>query len=109
MDLQDAFPESKGFSTTNLWYMKQWYEFYSTQDAMEKLHQLGEEVKATDSQFITKLHQLGGEISESPISTSDGAAYPSIFSFVPWRHHVEIISNCKSIDKALFYVTHTTM
>lgn len=30
MDLQAAFPESKGFSTTNLWYMKQWYQFYST-------------------------------------------------------------------------------
>lgn len=26
-DLQAAFPESKGFSTTNLWYMKQWYRF----------------------------------------------------------------------------------
>lgn len=26
-DLLAAFPESKGFSTTNLWYMKQWYRF----------------------------------------------------------------------------------
>ena len=37
LDLQAAFPESKGFSTTNLWYMKQWYLFYS--DAAEKLQQ----------------------------------------------------------------------
>lgn len=29
LDLQAAFPESKGFSTTNLWYMKQWYRFYT--------------------------------------------------------------------------------
>ena len=35
------FPESKGFSTTNLWYMKKWYEFYSTKEALEILHQLG--------------------------------------------------------------------
>ena len=89
MDLQAAFPESKGFSTTNLWYMKQWYEFYSTQDALEKLH------------------QLGGEISESQIVPSNGAKFPVIFSFVPWRHHIEILSKCKSIDEALFYVKMT--
>ena len=86
MDLQAAFPESKGFSTTNLWYMKKWYKFYSTQDAIEKLH------------------QLGGEIDESQIIPSYGTKYPSIFSFVPWRHHVEIISSCKTIEEALFYV-----
>lgn len=107
LDLQAAFPESKGFSTTNLWYMKQWYEFYSSQDATEKLQQFIGEIQTTDNKFITKLHQLGGEISESPIVPSEGAEYPSIFSFVPWRHHVEIISSCKSIDKALFYVKMT--
>ena len=104
MDLQAAFPESKGFSTTNLWYMKKWYEFYSTQDAIEKLHQLGREIQSSDNQSITKLHQLGGEIDESQIIPSYGTKYPSIFSFVPWRHHVEIISSCKTIEEALFYV-----
>ena len=38
---------------------------------------------------------------------SSGANFPPIFSFVPWRHHIEIISNCKSIDEALFYVKMT--
>lgn len=104
MDLQAAFPESKGFSTTNLWYMKKWYEFYSTPEALEKLHQLGGEIQPSDNQPITKLHQLGGEIVESQITSSDGAKYPAIFSFVPWRHHVEIIAKCKTIDEALFYV-----
>ena len=104
MDLQAAFPESKGFSTTNLWYMKKWYEFYSTQDAIEKLHQLGREIQSSDNQYITKLHQLGGEIDESQIIPSYGTKYPSIFSLVPWRHHVEIISSCKTIEEALFYV-----
>ena len=107
MDLQAAFPESKGFSTTNLWYMKQWYEFYSTQDALEKLHQLGGEIQAAYNQPVTKLHQLGGEISESQIVPPTGAKFPVIFSFVPWRHHIEILSKCKSIDEALFYVKMT--
>ena len=54
LDLQAAFPESKGFSTTNLWYMKQWYTFYS--GAAEKLVQLGRELPQQ------KLQQLGGEL-----------------------------------------------
>lgn len=104
LDLQAAFPESKGFSTTNLWYMKKWYEFYSTPEALEKLHQLGGEIQSSDNQPITKLHQLVGEIVEPQITSSDGAKYPAIFSFVPWRHHVEIIAKCKTIEEALFYV-----
>ena len=86
LDLKAAFPKSKGFSTTNLWNMKKWYLFYS-----QKAH-------------AEKLHQLGGEIDESQIIPSYGTKYPSIFSFVPWRHHVEIISSCKTIEEALFYV-----
>ncbi|MCQ2344017.1 MAG: PDDEXK nuclease domain-containing protein [Paludibacteraceae bacterium] len=107
MDLQAAFPESKGFSTTNLWYMKQWYSFYSARGVAEKLQQLGGEIQSTDNQFITKLHQVGGEMNEFQISSSNGAQFPLIFSFVPWRHHIEIISSCKSIDEALFYIKMT--
>jgi hypothetical protein len=29
LDLKDAFPGVKGFSTTNIWYSKKWYLFYS--------------------------------------------------------------------------------
>ena len=31
LDLKESFPGARGFSTTNLWYVKQWYTFYSTQ------------------------------------------------------------------------------
>ena len=44
LDLQSAFPESKGFSPSNLWRMKQWYLFYS--ESAEKLAQLGREIQA---------------------------------------------------------------
>ena len=49
MDLQAAFPESKGFSTTNLWRMKQWYQFYS--DAFTKLPQVVGELQSDDNQL----------------------------------------------------------
>ena len=28
LDLRNAFPDVKGFSSGNLYYMKEWYEFY---------------------------------------------------------------------------------
>ena len=108
LDLQAAFPESKGFSTTNLWYMKQWYTFYSGASEklaqlgrelpQKKLQQLGGEFQVVENDNNTKLHQTGGEI---------GIAFPSVFAYVPWRHHVEIVAKSKSIEEALFYILKT--
>ena len=94
MDLQAAFPESKGFSTTNLWRMKQWYLFYS--DALKKLPQLVEELQHAESQSNIKLAQVVGEIESTD--------FPPLFAYVPWGHHAEIIAKCKTIEEALFYV-----
>ena len=94
MDLQAAFPESKGFSTTNLWRMKQWYMFYS--NALTKLPQLVGEMQSINVQSITKLHQLGGEYPDTD--------FPPLFAYVPWGHHAEIIAKCKTIKEALFYI-----
>lgn len=98
IDLQSEFPSVKGFSTTNLWYMKKWYLFYSSNSNLQeicaidvhdkKLHQLGGEINRE------KLHQLGGEM-------------PELFGFVPWRHHVEIITKCSDINEAVFYLRKT--
>ena len=70
-----GLPQTQGFLLTP--YMKQWYEFYSSEIAQQKLPRLVGEIQSTDNQFITKIHQLGGEISESPVATSTGAEYPS--------------------------------
>ncbi len=107
LDLKAAFPRAKGFSTTNLWNMKKWYEFYSSNAATEKLQQLVGELQQIDSMMNTKLHQVGGEIVESDSDSILGIAFPLAFSFVPWGHHVEIITKCKDIDEALFYIRQT--
>lgn len=46
-----------------------------------------------------KLQQVGAEISENqklqqPVAELE---FPTIFGFVPWGHHVEIITKCKTI------------
>ena len=107
LDLKAAFPKAKGFSTTNLWNMKKWYLFYSTNKANEKLHQLGGELQNSDNKLNTKLQQLGAEIQETEHSPKMGLAFPIVFSFVPWRHYVEITTKCKDIDEALFYIQQT--
>ncbi len=92
-DLQEAFPNDRGFSTTNLWAMKKWYLFFSSSDAIEKLHQVGGELQQANIQQIMKLHQFGGDID-----------FPLVLSLVPWRHQVNIITKCKSVDEAVFYL-----
>lgn len=34
-------------------------------------------------------------------------SFPSFFGFVLWRHHVEIVSRCNSVEEALFYLQRT--
>jgi len=65
-DLKREFPNMKGFSRTNLLYMKKWYLFWSN------------------------VPQLVDEIFK-----------------IPWGHNREIITKCKNIDEALFYVRKT--
>lgn len=93
LDLEAAFPESKGFSTTNLWYMKQWYEFYSSGIAQQKLQQIVGELQSFDSQAETTIQQLVGEKD-----------FPAVLGLVPWGHHIQIIAKCKTIEEALFYI-----
>ena len=46
--------------------------------------------------FYEKLQQVVAEIK-----------FPSVFGFVPWGHHIEIVTKCKTIEEALFYVRKT--
>ncbi len=93
LDLQAAFPESKGFSTTNLWYMKKWYEFYSSASTQQKLQQLVGELQSAGLKTLTEPQQLVGEME-----------FPEILGLVPWGHHIQIITKSKTIDEALFYI-----
>ncbi len=110
LDLQAAFPEEKGFGALNLWMMKRWYLFYAekleqpVKELNQKLKRPVRELLSLDNQYSKKLYQLGKEIYEENV---DGVPFPEIFAFVPWRHHVEIITKCKTLEEALFYIHRT--
>ena len=95
LDLKREFPDADGFSVRNLWYMKQWYLFY-TQGGDTILKQLGAELQRIENQYTTKMHQVGAELNSEKLHQV-GGEFPLPFALVPWRHHVEIITKCKSI------------
>ena len=109
LDLKREFPDADGFSTSNLWYMKKWYLFYADGDAEEKLQRTVGELQSSVNQAVIKLQQSVGEIQHLVSKTNNeiGMAFPQPFALVPWGHHVDIITKCKSIDEALFYVGKT--
>lgn len=79
-DLKNEFPNMKGFSTTNLSYMKKWYLFYIEQEIPQLV---GDLKTATDRQPVAEIFQI------------------------PWGHNREIITKCQTVNEALFYVRQT--
>jgi len=96
-DLQNTFPHENGFSSRNLWRMKQWYLFFSTPEALEKLPRLVAELQQANTNPNIKLPQTVAEIDGEKI-------FPIILGMVGWGQQSEIISKCSSIDEALFYL-----
>ena len=72
LDMKTAFPDVRGFSTTNLWYVKQWYVFYSKQyskmqRAVAELQKLIKLPQVVGELFgKEKLPQLVAEVGQSP-------------------------------------------
>ncbi|MDR2423691.1 MAG: DUF1016 N-terminal domain-containing protein, partial [Prevotellaceae bacterium] len=92
-DLRREFPDLKGFSVVNLTYCKRFYLFYSKRS--QTLHHAGEKTQEDDNKQDIILHQAGEEFENHPVFQ------------IPWRHHVEIFTKCKSVKQALFYVQKT--
>lgn len=99
LDMREAFPGAKGFSTRNLWYVKSWYMFYH--EHIEKLKQavavLEESGEGNPSRGTTDCNT----ILQQAVA---GLEYPSILGFLPWSQHIAIVSKCKDIDEAIFYI-----
>ncbi len=89
-DLLSEFPGVKGFSATNLKYIRKWYQFYSSigqqpVDQLEKTNKRKSE--KSGQQPVDQLPELLGKI--------------------PWGHHIQIIINAGKYEEAVFYVQET--
>ncbi|MFI5149488.1 MAG: YhcG family protein [Bacteroidia bacterium] len=93
MDLTREFPEMKGFSERNLFYIQQWYLFYS--QSLKKLPQLVAVIEKS-----VKLPQLVAVIKNG----SANYKLMELIKRIPWGHNREIISKCKDLNEALYYI-----
>jgi predicted nuclease of restriction endonuclease-like (RecB) superfamily len=85
-DLQSEFPEMKGFSRSNLFYMKKWYLFYNeTEINVQQV--VGQSLLPSEINQKEKVQQLVGQI--------------------PWGHNILIITKVKNIKEAIFYINET--
>src|SRR6187402_3316003 len=81
-DLGSEFPGIKGFSGTNLKYIRKWFQFYSVigQQAVGQLENgSGKASKKISQQPVDQMVQQ--RIMQMPLQLSQ----------VPWGHHVQII------------------
>lgn len=102
LDLQAEFPEAKGFSARNLWFMKQWYVFYTSESNASSLIS---DMEAHIDMHSSKLKQVASEIAEPKLKqVVSELMFPPSFAYVPWGHHVMIMQRSKSLEEALFYI-----
>ncbi|MBX9782182.1 MAG: PDDEXK nuclease domain-containing protein [Chitinophagaceae bacterium] len=91
-DLKAAFPDMGGFSRTNLFAVKKFYQFYAS------------------FQFVPR---PGGQIDALVIPRPGGQTnLPEIIKFcsqIPWKHNVFIIEKVKDREEVLFYVQQTIL
>jgi predicted nuclease of restriction endonuclease-like (RecB) superfamily len=90
-DLMAEFHEMKGFSLSNLKYIKQWYLFYARSTAIGQ--------QAVDQ--TTKPPSLQSPRDEF------GQQLVAQITAIPWGHNIAIIAKCKDIAEALYYVQNT--
>ena len=86
-ELMAEFPDMKGLSHRNLQYIRQWYLFYNQGNIIVQ-----QVVAQLDND---KRQQAVAQISED------------VFFSVPWGHHLYIISQCKDVSRAVFYLKKT--
>lgn len=88
-DLQEEFPEMKGFSVTNLRYCRLFYNYFSNHP------QLAEELQNTNNESIINHPQLADELGLNLIKQ------------IPWGHIRLIIEKIKNHKEAYFYIQQT--
>ena len=104
LDMSREFPESGNFSARNLWYMKQWYLFYTEESG--KLKQAVSEFLSSDIND-KRLRLADTNMSESGKLKQAVSEFPLPFACVPWGHHIRIVQHSKTLEEALFYINYT--
>jgi predicted nuclease of restriction endonuclease-like (RecB) superfamily len=101
VDLKKEFPDVEGFSRSNLYYVKQFYLFYSQHSIVQQpVGQLSKNPANTAKTKNKKVPQALGKMQNSSI-------VQQAVGQIPWGHHILIITKVKDYQQALFYLYET--
>jgi len=102
-DLREEFPDMTGFSRANIFRMKRFYEFYSSDKFIPQV--VGQIKNAVENQIVAQVvRQL--QVPENQQDTNMGQSVPKL-ALIPWGHNVSIFEKAKNIKEALFYIDET--
>jgi predicted nuclease of restriction endonuclease-like (RecB) superfamily len=103
-DLMAEFPEMKGFSKRNLELIRQWYQFYRSAILPNQIAQQAVSQLPAEQKFPQPVGQIqDAEKSQQVVDQTGQRAFTHI-TRIPWGHNIAIITKCKNIDEALYYV-----
>jgi predicted nuclease of restriction endonuclease-like (RecB) superfamily len=95
-DLKNAFPYMKGFSRTNLFYIRKWFLFYK--NSISIAQQAAGQLQNPQNQIV---QQVAGQLQnvDNELLT--------VFFTIPWGHHQVILDKSSDISEAIFYLKKT--
>ena len=101
-DLRAEFPDMKGFSRSNLFYIRKFYQFYAANSVQQLvgLNEIEDEEKNDSVQQVVAFK----ETTEHTDSVQQVVGLKSAINSVPWGHHVMILDKVKEVAEALFYL-----
>jgi predicted nuclease of restriction endonuclease-like (RecB) superfamily len=85
-DLTAAFPGMKGFSRANLFFIRKWFLFY---------------------QPVSIVSQPVRQLSHHKEQSNYFLSVSQLVRQIPWGHNREIITKCRDIEEAMYYVQQT--
>jgi len=102
-DIQREFPGLGGFSRSNVFRMRAFYEAYATAAA-----NLAQAVpKATGKKVAQAVRPLPHEEVAQPVRQLIGIALPEVLAGVPWGHNIVLLQKLNDITQRLWYAAKT--
>ena len=94
-DLTAEFKDLEGFSRSNLFNIRKWYQFYA-----KNLQIVQQSVG-----LLTQANQQeADQIVQQPVGQ-----FPVVLGLIPWGHHIQVVTKSQTIEEALFYVQQTAL
>ncbi len=109
-DLQREFPAVKGFSSFNLWRMRQLFLEHSSEEFLAQLvPELNRSKPASPTPKV--LSRLAADLAGRDYTAASAPilaqAVPELLATIPWGHHVELLKKVKEPRARLYYLLAT--